>query len=382
MVSERSLFLHFLRIFSAILVCLSHSKDFFMLPMEDNPQFFEMLIRPLMSLGTSAVLVFFFLSGYLVGGNELERLHSGGLQPRKYLVDRISRLWLVLIPALVFTFALNSISCNPNKVSLYCSSSLDLASHADGPPLLDQNLSSFLGSILFLQPFQGNVFGGNGPLWSLSYEFWYYIVFYFVILVISSIRTNKFPKSLILFFLLFVSGVSILSFDWFTLGTVWIAGAISKTLVNQLDKKTLLRNQRFLQNHKIFKIIIFLVFPAMISVKLLPRFAFSFPPLVLLLIIAIAISNNKAMLIEEKFFNKLIVRGSEISFSLYIIHFPLLALISTYVTPVLRWEFGLGSVTFVAIMVSLSLVIAYLFAFFTELKLFSLRKRLRFLYGK
>jgi peptidoglycan/LPS O-acetylase OafA/YrhL len=350
--------------------------------MEDNPQFFEMLIRPLMSLGTSAVLVFFFLSGYLVGGNELERLHSGGLQPRKYLVDRISRLWLVLIPALVFTFALNSISCNPNKVSLYCSSSLDLASHADGPPLLDQNLSSFLGSILFLQPFQGNVFGGNGPLWSLSYEFWYYIVFYFVILVISSIRTNKFPKSLILFFLLFLSGLSILSFDWFTLGTVWIAGAISKTLVNQLDKKTLLRNQRFLQNHKIFKIIIFLVFPAMISVKLLPRFAFSFPPLVLLLIIAIAISNNKAMLIEEKFFNKLIVRGSEISFSLYIIHFPLLALISTYVTPVLRWEFGLGSVTFVAIMVSLSLVIAYLFAFFTELKLFSLRKRLRFLYGK
>lgn len=381
MVSERSLFLHFLRIFSAIIVCLSHSKDFFMLPIEDNPQFFEMLIRQLMSLGTSAVLVFFFLSGYLVGGNELDRLHSGELQPRKYLVDRISRLWLVLIPALVFTLALNSISCNPNRVSLYCSASLDLASHADGPPLLDQNLSSFLGSILFLQPFQGNVFGGNGPLWSLSYEFWYYIVFYFVILVISSIRTNKFPKSLILFFLLFVSGVSILSFDWFTLGTVWIAGAISKTLVNQLDKKTSLNNQRFLQNHKIFKIIIFLVFPAMMSVKLLPRFSFSLPPLVLLLIIAIAISDNKAMLEEEKFFNKLIVRGSQISFSLYIIHFPLLALISTYVTPVLRWEFGLGSVTFVTIMVSLSIIMAYLFAFFTELKLFSLRKRLKFLYG-
>ena len=382
MLSERSLFLHFLRIFSAILVCLDHSKEFFLLPMVGTPQLFEMLVRPLMSLGSSAVLVFFFLSGYLVGGNELERLYSGELRPRKYLVDRLSRLWLVLIPALAFTFILNSISCNPNRVSLYCSASLDLASHADGPPLLDQNIYSLLESILFLQPFQGNVFGGNGPLWSLSYEFWYYIVFYFVILLISSIRTKKFHIELLAFFLLFVGGVSILNFDWFALGLVWIAGAISKTLVNNLDKKTSLNNLRLFQNYKILKIAIFLVFPAMISVRLLPRFAFSFPLLVLLLVLATTISNNKVLLMEDKLFNKSIVRGSDISFSLYIIHFPVLALLSTYVTPVLRWEFGLGSVTFVTMMVIFSLLVAYVFAFFTELKLSSMRNRLRFLYGK
>ena len=85
-----------------------------------------------------------------------------------------------------------------------------------------------------------------------------------------------------------------------------------------------------------------MVFPAMISVTLLPRITFSFPLLVLLLVLATAISNNKVMLMEDKLFNKSIVRGSEISFSLYIIHFPILALLSTYVTPVLRWEFGGG----------------------------------------
>ena len=179
-----------------------------------------------------------------------------------------------------------------------------------------------------------------------------------------------------------MGGVSILNFDWFALGLVWIAGAISKTLVNNLDKKTSLNNLRLFQNYKILKIAIFMVFPAMISVTLLPRITFSFPLLVLLLVLATAISNNKVMLMEDKLFNKSIVRGSEISFSLYIIHFPILALLSTYVTPVLRWEFGLGSVTFVTMMVIFSLLVAYVFAFFTELKLSSMRNRLRFLYGK
>ena len=36
---------------------------------------------------------------------------------------------------------------------------------------------AFLGSMAFLQTIYIPTFGSNGPMWSLSNEFWYYIVF-------------------------------------------------------------------------------------------------------------------------------------------------------------------------------------------------------------
>jgi peptidoglycan/LPS O-acetylase OafA/YrhL len=44
----------------------------------------------------------------------------------------------------------------------------------------------FLGNIAFLQNTLVPVFGSNGPLWSLNYEFWYYIMFPLGFFVLSS----------------------------------------------------------------------------------------------------------------------------------------------------------------------------------------------------
>ncbi len=59
MISERSLFLHYLRISSALIVCLGHTKEFLFVPMDESADLLEMLIRLFLGLGTSAVLVFF-----------------------------------------------------------------------------------------------------------------------------------------------------------------------------------------------------------------------------------------------------------------------------------------------------------------------------------
>jgi peptidoglycan/LPS O-acetylase OafA/YrhL len=44
-------------------------------------------------------------------------------------------------------------------------------------PLKNLTLGNFLGNLLFLQTILCETFGSNGPLWSLSNEFWYYVLF-------------------------------------------------------------------------------------------------------------------------------------------------------------------------------------------------------------
>ena len=66
MISERSLFLHLLRILPAFIVVLGHTKEFLFVHMNENANLPEKIIRLFLSLGSAAVLVFFFLSGYVV----------------------------------------------------------------------------------------------------------------------------------------------------------------------------------------------------------------------------------------------------------------------------------------------------------------------------
>jgi peptidoglycan/LPS O-acetylase OafA/YrhL len=48
------------------------------------------------------------------------------------------------------------------------------------------SLVTFVGNVFFLQGILVPSFGTNGPLWSLSYEFWYYIMFPLLLAVFMS----------------------------------------------------------------------------------------------------------------------------------------------------------------------------------------------------
>src|SRR3979411_3306308 len=53
--------------------------------------------------GVAAVMVFFVLSGYLVGGPAIVRARNGALDAIDYFSARAARLYVVLIPALVIS---------------------------------------------------------------------------------------------------------------------------------------------------------------------------------------------------------------------------------------------------------------------------------------
>ena len=133
----------------------------------------------LTSFGHMAVIVFFVLSGYLVGGGAIRTLRNGRWSGSGYAIQRLSRLWTVLIPVLILGYLLDHIG-----VALAAPGSLYTA-----PPgqemvfdTLPQAMTfpNMLLNAIFLQGIIGVPFGTNSPLWTLSYEFWFYMAFPFL----------------------------------------------------------------------------------------------------------------------------------------------------------------------------------------------------------
>jgi peptidoglycan/LPS O-acetylase OafA/YrhL len=145
----------------------------------------------LTGFGHEAVMVFFVISGYLVGGKVWSLYREGRFGWRRYLADRASRLYAVLLVALLLGVILDwSGYLFFNKYGLYNHGYEGSIAVLGTAPIERMGWRDFLVNAFFLQTIAGSTFGSNGPLWSLAYEWWYYILFPGLLLVV-------FRKSLI-----------------------------------------------------------------------------------------------------------------------------------------------------------------------------------------
>ncbi|MCI4663590.1 MAG: acyltransferase [Neomegalonema sp.] len=152
--------LDWLRFLAALLVVLVHTRSvsfvaYGELPASDqNPlvAIFFLITR----LGDQAVMAFFVLSGFLVGGRAIERLAHGAFRPADYMLDRVTRIMTPLVPALIFAAI----------VGVLVGRGFDASGFAC-------NLVSLQG--VFCKPYATNI-----PLWSLAYEMWFYILVWIV----------------------------------------------------------------------------------------------------------------------------------------------------------------------------------------------------------
>lgn len=376
MISERSLFLHYLRFLSAIIVCLGHTKEFLFLHRNESTENTELLIRLLLGLGSGAVLVFFFLSGYLVGGSVIFNLLNNQLDFKAYIFNRLTRLWIVLIPAMTLTLILNALTCRNTSVSLYCTADLQLASRAAASPQTSQKITDFFANIFFLQPFKALPWGGNGPLWSLGFEFWYYIVFFSIISILGCALKRNISFTLIPNLFILYVGARILNMEWIILGIIWLAGAFIAYLIKfDLFIK---RTQNFQKTFKAKFTLLTCIFllPALICYRICPRIL-SFPILILLLTFCLILMQDKGVSKMHPAWQKIIIRGSGYSFSLYLIHFPLIAFISSLLLPFGRWSITPVSLLVLVVITLFTLLIAYIFAWLTEFNLTQVRNALR-----
>ncbi len=142
---------------AALAVCLSHVRgasfvEYGALPTSSQTAFVAGLYG-LTRLGHEAVLVFFVLSGFLVGGHVLKRTRSGTFVIGDYVIERSTRIFLPLVPACFLTVLLGFAAFEPTSQWWVL-------------PI----------NILGLNNVVGPTLDGNAPLWSLAYEIWFYIV--------------------------------------------------------------------------------------------------------------------------------------------------------------------------------------------------------------
>jgi peptidoglycan/LPS O-acetylase OafA/YrhL len=126
-------------------------------------------------LGHAAVMVFFVLSGFWIT-QSVERLAPHERFWAEYLTDRWSRLLIVILPALLVGGALDLAGAGLFDGPIYFDG---LGAHNVFKNVYDcLTPAVFLGNLLFLQGFTNVApFGSNTPLWSLAFEFWYYVWF-------------------------------------------------------------------------------------------------------------------------------------------------------------------------------------------------------------
>jgi peptidoglycan/LPS O-acetylase OafA/YrhL len=136
------------------------------------------------TIGNEAVILFFVLSGYLVGGSVIKAISRNAWSWKSYLIKRMTRLWIVLIPALLLGVALDYTGLHyfSTPGSIYTE-----------PPQQDMvrdvatelSLPTIAGNAIFLQSIVVGTAGTNDSLWSLANEFWYYIAFPVLLLALK-----------------------------------------------------------------------------------------------------------------------------------------------------------------------------------------------------
>lgn len=204
---------------SALLVCANHLRAVMFMDYSElsNSSLLVKLFYFLTGLGGQSVIIFFVLSGFFVGGSVIKR--GQRFNYLDYLLTRLVRLWVVLVPALVFTLLLDQISMwmAPNVFT-----GVDINIINSGPDSsYSASPATFMQNLLFLQTVTAPVFGSNSPLWSLSNEFWYYICFpLFLFLFGSNVGAGrKLSSAIIIAAVAFTMQEKVLGF------TVWLIGA-------------------------------------------------------------------------------------------------------------------------------------------------------------
>lgn len=163
-----------MRALAAITVLLGHLRSILFLEFTYGIPIFWKIFYFITGFGHQAVMIFFVLSGYWIT-KSVVRSSEGRFSWPNYAIDRISRLWIVLIPALLIGGLLDSLGRYGTESALY------LGRQGNNTVVWDVGthltLVDLAGNIAFLQTLIVPPFGSNGALWSLANEFWYYVWF-------------------------------------------------------------------------------------------------------------------------------------------------------------------------------------------------------------
>ena len=200
--TEHYYWLDLFRGLASLVVVTTHCRtmlfvEYGLLPASDKTNA-NLIFFFLTRVAHEAVLLFFVLSGFLVGGKVIQRLRAGTFDLRSYTLDRTVRIMLPLLSSLIIIIISNTVTGQKYSVVDY------------------------LGNILSLQGIL--VPSVSGPLWSLAYEVWFYVLMGGVGLWLTTSKESyKYLGVLIIFINFLIFSCALKAPNLF----IWLLGAVS-----------------------------------------------------------------------------------------------------------------------------------------------------------
>ena len=172
-------------------------------------------------LGHEAVIGFFVLSGVLIAGRFAHRPPATAADYGDYLLDRLTRIWIVALPALLLSVAVAQ-----------ASQQLLGGFYDGGGESCAPGLSDLIGNLLFLHKLFVPTLCSNGPYWSIQNEVWYYLALPAIFVAASA--PVAWLRVAVLAVLIAAVGALLLLDRWGAHNTlayfpIWLAGALVAT---------------------------------------------------------------------------------------------------------------------------------------------------------
>jgi peptidoglycan/LPS O-acetylase OafA/YrhL len=322
-------FLDFLRWFSAFVVVFGHIRRVCFVPysMLENKNILIQTFYFLTGYGHAAVIVFFVLSGFLVGGQLLEIIPNGTFTFSKYFIKRVVRLYTVLIGALLVSAILDYIRIiyfqTPDTLSIFSEAGVNRWEYNR------LTISIGIGNFFMLQESITPVFGSNSPLWSLAYEFWYYFLMPFLMIPFFSVYKKGYR---IIAGLLLISICILLSNKILLYFLVWVIGALTSLYKKQLFKSVVIPIFFMLGSLIVYRLVDHTTLLKLFTVDLLLGVGLCF-------LLHYYYTNEKSSLpVWMGWIPN--VKLADFSYTLYLVHYPFLFFVSSYLYTKFNGNYG------------------------------------------
>lgn len=363
---KASIHLDFLRSLAALQVFISHIRTQFFVDYQDisSPSIALKVLYFSTGLGAESVIIFFVLSGLLISCSVLRAKRKGNFTWKHYLINRLSRLYIVLLPALLLTFFWDSLGLaifGSGDDSVYGGKLLE-ASRVTYHISDKIDLVTFLGNLSFLNGILVNEFGSNEPVWSLTYEFWYYMLFPCLVLFLAKDKEGKKSRifHLIIFLVIFASvGTKIRGYF-----LIWLMGALI----------ALAKPSAFLRNRLPLFIATSAAWLFMLISLLIARFDFvnmtisDFLVGIASTVLIYVLLHDVSSSYKEEIYKKFACKVSDFSYTLYLVHLPIVAFIRACFIRDVRWQPDAVHLILMAAICAFVLAYAYVIAQLTEAK--------------
>ena len=221
-----------------------------------------------------------------------------------------------------------------------------------------------LGNALFLQGILTPTFGSNGPLWSLSYEFWYYVIFPLMVLAYPTKKANRSTAlyAIAAVVILFFVGAAI-SFYFL----IWLLGAAINFAPYQKGPPA----KHWYMVATVAVLLIAAAFSINTGIEEFPSdLAVGIASTVFILVVLRNSARSRSGLYSRA------AHGlAGFSYTLYLVHLPALIFVSAWLVPGRRWHPDAVAIAKIAAIGRCALAYAFVIAWLTEYRTGVVRTR-------